>query len=71
MSTPCPSVRIMCRWQAPCLSVCACDMQMASFALGQLLSEEQRPFPMDMIHINDTRTDIVPNAGELVPATDP
>lgn len=37
--------------------------QMAAFALGQLLPEEQRPFPMDMIHINDTRTDIVPNAG--------
>ena len=37
---------------------------MAAFALGQLLPEEQRPFPMDMIHINDTRTDIVPNAGQ-------
>ncbi len=39
-------------------------MQMAAFALGQVLPEEQRPFPMDMIHVNDTRTDIVPNAGE-------
>ncbi|KAL3141630.1 hypothetical protein ABBQ32_004865 [Trebouxia sp. C0010 RCD-2024] len=36
--------------------------QMAAFALGQLLPESQRPFPMDMIHINDTRSDIVPNA---------
>ena len=40
-------------------------MQMAAYALGQLLPEEQRPFPMDMIHINDTRSDIVPNAGQL------
>ena len=36
---------------------------MTAFALGQLLPEQQRPFPMDMIHINDTRSDIVPNAG--------
>lgn len=41
-------------------------MQMAAFALGQLLPENQRPFPMEMIHINDTRTDIVPNAGLLM-----
>ena len=41
-----------------------CPMQMAAFALGQVLPEEQRPFPMDMIHINDTRSDIVPNAGQ-------
>ena len=40
-------------------------VQMAAFALGQLLPEEQRPFPIDMIHINDTRSDIVPNAGQL------
>ena len=39
-------------------------MQMTAFALGQLLPESQRPFPMDMIHINDTRSDIVPNAGQ-------
>lgn len=42
-------------------------MQMAAYALGQLLPEEQQPFPMDMIHINDTRSDIVPNAGQLSP----
>lgn len=37
---------------------------MAAYALGQLLPEDQQPFPMDKIHINDTRSDIVPNAGE-------
>lgn len=36
---------------------------MAAYALGQLLPEEQRPFPLDQIHINDTRSDIVPNVG--------
>ena len=38
---------------------------MAAYALGQLLPEEQRPFPLDKIHINDTRSDIVPNVGML------
>ena len=38
-------------------------MQMAAYALGQSLPEEQRPFPMDKIQINDTRSDITPNAG--------
>eukprot|EP00891_Asterochloris_glomerata_P008497 jgi/Astpho2/8497/Aster-05539 len=37
--------------------------QMAAYALGQSLPEEQRPFPMDKIQINDTRSDITPNAG--------
>ena len=40
-----------------------CGVQMAAYALGQLLPEEQRPFPLDQIHINDTRSDIVPNVG--------
>ena len=44
-----------------------CRAQMAAFELGQLLPEEQRPLPLQLIRINDTRTDIVPNAGETFP----
>lgn len=39
------------------------DAQMAAYELGQLLPEDQRPLPLDFVRINDTRTDIVPNAG--------
>lgn len=41
-------------------------MQMAAYELGQLLPEDQRPLSMDFIRINDTRSDIVPNAGVLL-----
>ena len=37
--------------------------QMAAYELGLILPEEQRPLSMDLIRINDTRSDIVPNAG--------
>ncbi|KAK9795562.1 hypothetical protein WJX73_009750 [Symbiochloris irregularis] len=37
--------------------------QMAAYELGLLLPEDQRPLSLDLIHINDTRSDIVPNAG--------
>lgn len=52
----------MCLWCAP---------QMAAYELGLLLPEDQRPLPMDLIHINDTRSDIVPNAGAMVTPSGP
>jgi hypothetical protein len=40
---------------------------MAVYELSKLLPEALRPLPMDLVRINDTRSDIVPNAGALLP----
>jgi xanthine dehydrogenase molybdopterin-binding subunit B len=38
--------------------------QAAAYALGQALPESQRPFPLDLIHMADNSTDMLPNCGE-------
>lgn len=38
---------------------------MAVYELSKLLPESLRPLPPHLIKINDTRSDIVPNSGEL------
>ena len=40
-------------------------MQIASFELGQLLPEEQRPLPLGLMRIGDSRSDVVPNGGGI------
>ena len=40
---------------------------MAVYELSKLLPEELRPLPLSLIKINDSRSDIVPNAGEPPP----
>ncbi|BDA47143.1 Xanthine dehydrogenase/oxidase [Coccomyxa sp. Obi] len=37
--------------------------QVASYELGKLLPEEQRPLPMHLLRIGDSRSDLVPNGG--------
>lgn len=39
--------------------------QVASYELGKLLPENQRPLPMDLLRIGDSRSDIVPNSGDV------
>jgi len=39
--------------------------QMAVYELSKLLPEKLRPLPLDLVRINDTRSDIVPNAGAI------
>ena len=38
--------------------------QVAVYELSKLLPENLRPLPLDLVRINDSRSDIVPNAGE-------
>lgn len=38
---------------------------MAVYELSKLLPEKLRPLPLDLVRINDTRSDIVPNAGAI------
>ena len=40
--------------------------QIAAYELGLLLPEDQRPLPLDLIYINDSRSDIAPNAGAFL-----
>ena len=40
-------------------------MQIASYELGKLLPERQRPLPLDLLRIGDSRSDVVPNGGML------
>ncbi len=42
-------------------------IQVASYELGKLLPEEQRPLPMHLLRIGDSRSDLVPNGGKLHP----
>ncbi|EIE21740.1 molybdenum cofactor-binding domain-containing protein [Coccomyxa subellipsoidea C-169] len=37
--------------------------QIASYELGKLLPKDQRPLPMELLRIGDSRSDIVPNGG--------
>jgi hypothetical protein len=46
---------------------CCAAAQIASYELGKLLPEDQRPLPMDLLRIGDSRSDIVPNGGESSP----
>ncbi len=41
--------------------------QAAAYALGQALPESQRPFPLDLIHMADNSTDMLPNCGAVPP----
>lgn len=38
-------------------------LQIASYELGKLLPESQRPLPLDLMRIGDSRSDVVPNGG--------
>lgn len=38
-------------------------LQIASYELGQLLPAGQRPLPLDLLRIGDSRSDVVPNGG--------
>ncbi len=43
-------------------------LQIASYELGKLLPEDQRPLPLDLMRIGDSRSDVVPNGGTaLIP----
>lgn len=39
---------------------------MAIYELSKLLPEKLRPLPLSLIKINDSRSDIVPNAGKPI-----
>ena len=41
-------------------------LQIASYELGKLLPEDQRPLPLDLMRIGDSRSDVVPNGGKDV-----
>ena len=41
-------------------------LQIASYELGKLLPENQRPLPLDLVRIGDSRSDVVPNGGEAL-----
>ena len=41
----------------------SCSLQIASYELGKLLPEDQRPLPLDLLRIGDSRSDVVPNGG--------
>ena len=38
-------------------------LQFVSYELGKLLPEALHPWPIDLVRVNDTRSDIVPNSG--------
>ena len=40
-------------------------LQIASYELGKLLPKDQRPLPLDLMRIGDSRSDVVPNGGRL------
>ena len=42
--------------------------QMTVYELSKLLPEKFRPLPLELVRINDTRSDIVPNSGLCFPA---
>lgn len=60
------------QWEPSCLAHRPCEnrgrqffplLQIASYELGKLLPEEQRPLPLGLMRIGDSRSDVVPNGG--------